>query len=392
MSAWILIIVGCLLAMLSVVGVWVDNEVTDTDRYVENVTPLASDPAVQNAVANRTTSEIMKRLDVPAVVDEVVVALEGRGLPKPVGDKLVGLAGPLGSGVAQFVHNVVDKVVTSDAFATFWVEANRIAHTQLNAILSGQGSQVVKVSGNTVSIDLGPLIDRVKQRLVAAGLTIAGSIPEIHPTFELFQIQDLGTYQALYQLLNALKWALPVLALLFLAGGVFAAHGRRRALVGAGLGIALAMLVLAAILVLVRAGYLHAVGVRGLDQAAAATIFDTLVRFLKAGLRVVLVVGLVVAAAAFLSGPGAAGLRNTAKRGIARLRGGLELGAFGVWVKQHQRPIQVVLVVIAALVFVFWNHPTGLVVLVIALCLLLALAVVEFLGQSPKPPTAPRPL
>ena len=43
--AVLLILVGCLLAPLSVLAIWAKNQVTNTDRYVATVTPLASDPA-----------------------------------------------------------------------------------------------------------------------------------------------------------------------------------------------------------------------------------------------------------------------------------------------------------------------------------------------------------
>ena len=50
----LLIVVACVLAPLSVVSVWARGEVTDTSRYVQTVAPLASDPAVQQAVTNRS--------------------------------------------------------------------------------------------------------------------------------------------------------------------------------------------------------------------------------------------------------------------------------------------------------------------------------------------------
>ena len=48
--ATLLIVIGCILAPISVVAVWTKNLVTDTDRYVATVQPLASDPAIQSAV------------------------------------------------------------------------------------------------------------------------------------------------------------------------------------------------------------------------------------------------------------------------------------------------------------------------------------------------------
>src|SRR5206468_7646878 len=50
--ATLLIVVACVLAPLSVVAVWARNQVTNTDRYVRTVTPLANDPSIQNAIAD----------------------------------------------------------------------------------------------------------------------------------------------------------------------------------------------------------------------------------------------------------------------------------------------------------------------------------------------------
>ncbi len=48
-----LIVLASLLAIVSVLVVFVRNEVLDTNTYVATVGPLASDPAIQSAVANR---------------------------------------------------------------------------------------------------------------------------------------------------------------------------------------------------------------------------------------------------------------------------------------------------------------------------------------------------
>src|SRR5512133_2805717 len=39
-----LIVVACLLAPLSVVSVWASQQISDTDRYVQTVAPLAQNP------------------------------------------------------------------------------------------------------------------------------------------------------------------------------------------------------------------------------------------------------------------------------------------------------------------------------------------------------------
>jgi len=52
-TAMVCIVVASLLLPLAGITVWVRNLVLNTDRYVSTVKPLATDPAVQQAVAVR---------------------------------------------------------------------------------------------------------------------------------------------------------------------------------------------------------------------------------------------------------------------------------------------------------------------------------------------------
>jgi hypothetical protein len=106
----------------------------------------------------------------------------------------------------------------------------------------------------------------------------------------------------------------------------------------------------------------------------------------------VLVFGLVIALAAFFTGRSVTAVRARAgiKAGIAWLRGGAERAGFrtgpvGAWVYTYKRVLWIAVIAIAALVLVFWDQPTGKVIIVIALCVLVALAIIEFLGRPPSP-------
>ena len=50
--------IGCILAPLSVIGVWTANQVSDTNRYIANIEPLIHDPAIQNALTDKVTTAI----------------------------------------------------------------------------------------------------------------------------------------------------------------------------------------------------------------------------------------------------------------------------------------------------------------------------------------------
>ncbi len=394
--AGILIVLGCVLAPVSVVAVWAANEISNTGRFVATMEPLVHDPAIQNALTDKITAEITTKLNVTGYAGQAEAALSGRGLPR-LSALLKSVTPSIASGVAGSIHGEVHKIVTGPRFARAWVQANTLVHQELVKALSGQGSSSVSVKNGEVVLNLGPFIDIVKQDLVKRGFGLVSKIPAVNPTLTLFSAKYLVKAQAGYRLINNLKIVLPILALLLMALGVYLARGRRRALIGAGLGLAASMLVLAAGLVIFRGIYLNSVPSSKLPADAAAALFDTLVRFIKEGLRTVLVVGLVVAAGGFLTGPSgtAVRVRGAFAHGLGWIRQGgerhgLRTGPVGTWTYAHRKLLRISAVALAALVFVFWGQPTAAVVIVIAVVLLVVLGLIELIGtRSSAQPGVP---
>ena len=114
--ASVLIVIGCLLAPMSVLGVWTANQVSDTSRYVENIEPLIHDPTVQNALTDKITVAITSHLNVVGYTNQAADALTSRGLTR-VGSLLKTFGPSIASSVAGFIHGQVHKIVTSDRFA-----------------------------------------------------------------------------------------------------------------------------------------------------------------------------------------------------------------------------------------------------------------------------------
>ncbi|OKK23370.1 hypothetical protein AMK09_08875 [Streptomyces sp. CB02488] len=392
--AAVLITVGCLLAPLSVVAAWAADQVGDTGRYVDTVAPLASDPDVQDAVAGRVTDALMTRIDLPALLADVAPADRPR-LEKALGQ----LGDSLEGAVRSFVHDKAHAVVSSDAFATVWTEANRRAHSAVDKALTGKGGEAVELTDDAVTLDLAPVIDQVEQRLVDAGLTAAGRIPEIHTDITLVRSDDIGKVKTYLRVLQFLGNWLPVIAVLLIAAGVLLAVRRRRALVAGSLGAAAAAGVLGIGLRVFRAVYLDALPA-DVSQGAAGAVYDAMTHFLQTTVRMVVAVGVVIALAAWLTGPGRrAGLvRRLWVTGIAAVRStadgaGLRTGPVSPFVRRRRTWITWVLVAASLLVYLLWSRPTGWVVVGIALCLLFLLAVVEFLAARPgtgdRAPVAP---
>jgi hypothetical protein len=389
--ATVLIVIAAVAAPLSIVARWAHDEVGNTNTYVSSITPLATDPAVQSAVIDRVSREVSNAIDVKAVASQASSALAAQGFPAAA-TTLNALSGPLESSVEGFITEQVGRIVRSAAFADAWVAANRSAHTQLVAVLTGKDTDQVTVTGDAVQINLAAVINAVKQQLVANGFGLADKIPSVNATFTIFQSADLGKAQRVFSLLGGLATWLPVVGLLALAGAVFVARNRLRMLMIGALAIAVSMLVLGVGLNAFRSVYLNAVPTDQVPSAAAAAVYDALVASVRVALRAVLVVALAVAVGAWLGGSSASGVG--ARRGIARgaavVRGraehlGLNTGPVGEFCFRYKAVLRGLVIGLGALVYVLASDPTPGWTLGVVIGVAVLLALLELLGRPPEP-------
>jgi len=383
---------ACVLAIPTVITIWEVNLVSNTDRYVATMAPLINEPAIQSALSARITTEITTRLDVKSLTTQAATQLQAAHLPR-LATLVTTFQGQIVSGVNSAVAAGVSKAVASPAVETLWVQANKTAHQGIVKVLSGSGNGALSVVNDHVVLNLGPIIAQVKEYLVAHGLSVASNIPTINATFPLFEAKNLSKAQQAYRLDLTLKWVLPLLVLVFLAVGIYIARNRRRALIGAMLGLAGAMLFLGIALQIVRVIYLNSVPSNVLPADAAGVLFDTLIRFLRQGLRVVAVVALVIAIAAFFIGPsrGAVRSRRAVRSGIDWVRAlgeraGLRTGPVGVWTGAHKTILRIGAVALVGIIFVFWGQPTVGVVIFLVVLLLVLLGIIELIGGRPGGP------
>ncbi|MEU3570941.1 hypothetical protein AB0E96_21340 [Kitasatospora sp. NPDC036755] len=383
--AALLIVLACVLTPLSALALWARSEISDTDRYLATMAPLAEDPRIKAAVTDRVTAEIVKKLPLDSLLD----GLAPDDKPK-LGALLGGIGQALGDGLSGLVHDQVERIVDSDAFVTLWTDVNRDAHAAVEKMVTGQGGGAVEVRDDTVVLDLAPVIARVKSALVDQGIPLASRIPEIHTSYTLVRSDTVPEVRTALRVLDLAGFWVPVLAGACALGGVLLATRRRRAVVVTALGMAGGALVLGIGLSVFRAVYLDRLPA-DVDQAAAQAVYDTLVRYLRSAVRVVVTLGLLVALGAWVIGPGrwARTVRGGWRAGLGAVRrvagrAGLRLGPVGRFVHRWKAPLGWLAVALAALAFVLWSHPTVLVTLCLALGLIAALAVLELL-DAPGP-------
>jgi hypothetical protein len=363
-----LVVVICLLVPISVVGVWVRNTILHTDQFVDTLGPLADDPAIQEAIANRVTTTLVTAAD-----------LETR-LKNALPDRAKVAAPFIVGGAEQVVRDATLKIVESDQFQTLWDQLLKRAHTQVVAVLQGKGTDSVETKNGQVVVRLGPVVERVAQALSNAGISFFDDIDATRVNREvvLFDSEGLRKGQGAVDLLDKVANYLPFVALILLAIAIWLSGNRRRTILRTALGIAFGMALLLTLFNLGRTIYLDSLP-STVRQDAASAVYDQALSFLRIAVRTAFVLAIIVAIAAWLSGPGRVATRV---RGVVRREPtGDDVTPVGSFVGHYRTGLRILVVAIGLIILVVLNHPKPLAVLVITVLVVLGLVVIEILGR-----------
>jgi hypothetical protein len=378
-TAWVLLVVSAILFPIALTAYWGQRTLTDTQRYVDTVAPLAQDPTIKQAVGAKVTEVIVTQLDAQARVSELL-----QDYPR-----LQPLSGPIASGVNNLIGEQVTKLLDSDQFDQLWITVNTQLQQALIAALSNEPSGAVTIQGDQVVLDTGDLIEVVKQRLVDRGLSFAANIP-VPPAADrqvvLLTSPQLAQARTAYALAQPVaQWLIYAVLLLFVVAVLVA---RRRARMTMAVGIAI---VIGAVVVRLAMVYLQSqveLTLSGTTFAVAQDAFWTiLTAFLLNAVRAAFVLGLVLAIVGwFLSGTQSAQsarrLFGGAVSGAGSRASGTALAPVGAWFARTRVFWRFLVVGVAALVLLTASPLTGSLILWTALLAVLALVVVEFLAAA----------
>jgi hypothetical protein len=377
----VLLVLGMVLTPISILALFVKNEIEDTGRYVRTVKPLSSDPAIQAYVADQIANELFARVDVNAYVKEALPA------------RAQVLAGPLTGALQSFVREAALRVIQSNQFQKLWIDANRIAHAQLLDVLTGKHSTAISATSNgAVQLDLSSVAQLVGDRLQSTGIDLFSTIPiaKVGGQITLFQSKDLYKVRQGVGILNTLAWVLPLVGFGAFGGAILLSESRRRGFVLAAVAFTTGALSLSLFLFMARGIYLNAATNSGLPLDAAAAVYDTLLRFLHTAVRSVLAFSIVVLITVFFGGPSrlAVWFRSRARwtanwLGSESERAGWNWLEPNPFVVRRKAALRVVTAALAFLVLVLWKHPTPVRIAGLALLTLVVLAIIEFFGREP---------
>jgi hypothetical protein len=383
----VLLVIGFILVPISGIAIWAHNQLTNTDRYVETVSPLAGNQDIQAAVATRVVNALFANVDVSKRIENALPA------------RADFLGQPIANATKSYATDVTEKLLASDQFQKLWDGVNRRAHNQLVALLTDEPKKAhgaVSIDKGQVSLDLGSVIKKVQAKLVDAGLTFLENVhvPPVSRTIAIINTEGLSEARTYLGILDTLAWVLPVLGVLALIGAAVVVPTRRRATIRAALVLVASCAFTLALLAIGRSLYLDAAASPNVSKDAASAVFDILVRNLRYGIITLAVIGIIIALVAYFVGPSAPAVkaRSLASSGIsgARRRAG-DLGyqssPVETFAAAHRRGLELGVALIALLVLVLLDHPGIGAVVLIAIVALIVVGFIEFLarGATPEP-------
>ncbi|SOD76072.1 hypothetical protein SAMN06272781_3894 [Streptomyces sp. 1222.2] len=271
-----LTVLACLLAPVGALAAWATYEIADRTRYEAVMAPLATDPAVQEALADAVATGILREVRV------------GPRLRGPVRD---------------FTYDAAHSFTRTEAFRTAWHLTNLAAHDAVLTAVREEGAYGGGTGAGTrpVTLDLAPIGERVKRQLVRDHVPFAHRIPVAHTEVEVVSATELVQLRKGYRVLEIAAFWLPVGALALAAGGILVATQRRRAVCATGLGTALGGALLGVAVALGRHLTLADLP-PDVSPAAAGAVYDALTATLRSVTWGLLGLGTTVAATAWLTG------------------------------------------------------------------------------------------
>lgn len=208
-----LVVLGSLLAFLSVLAIWVERQALDTDDWVQTSEKLLADETIRGALADYLVDQLYDNVDVEKELED--------NLPEAV----KGAAGVISGAARQFAGDGAEKVLETSTAQSLWEDANRTAHEQLIAVLEDKGETVSTEEG-VVSLDLRNLVTNLADQ-IGIGKSLAEKLPDDAGRIEILRSDQLKTAQDVTVAIKGLALALSILTLLCFAAAIYLSSPNR---------------------------------------------------------------------------------------------------------------------------------------------------------------------
>src|SRR5436190_13469113 len=400
--AVVFIVIAVLAFSTATPGVWARRTVYNTDRYLAVVMPLASDPAVQEALARQLTQAVFTAVDVQT---KVRTAIAERA------PKLEFIAGSITTSLQGFVQGQVQKVIASDQFQQFWIQANTILQQQVVAVLDGN-SHVLQVQGNQVVFNYLPLLNDAlaqlsgtlsailnrqitlptitpdtapSQAVASLGTALGVSLPGTFGSVTLFQGDELTSVQDAASTFNKTLILAIALFIVSVALALILSTNRRRTLLQL-LTALIVVVVLERRFAIAQANNVVSMA-KPENQAAVQAIIGAFLSSLLLATKRILWVLFVVLIVAVVTAPypwavrARAWVGDAGRAGVGAVRGA-EVGPAAAWVGARRDALMLAGAIVAAIILLFASISLGWFLVLAIVLVLYELAVYRIAEAS----------
>lgn len=199
-----LVVLGSVLAFLSVFAIWTERQALNTEDWVNTSGKLIQNSKIREAVGNYLVDQLYENVNVEKEVKEL--------LPGETKE----LAGPVSGGLRQVAGTGAEEILKSSTAQSLWQEANRTAHEQLLEVLEEKEGTVSTTEGK-VSLNLGSLVTNLADQ-VGIGENLAEKLPPDAGQVTILRSDQLKTAQDIVVAIKGLALLLSLLT--FLAFGL----------------------------------------------------------------------------------------------------------------------------------------------------------------------------
>jgi uncharacterized membrane protein YozB (DUF420 family) len=208
-----LVILGSILAFLSVLAIWTERQALNTDDWVGTSGRLLENETIREELADYLVDQLYENVDVRKELEDRVP------------NDFKGIAGPVAGGLRQFAGEGAEKALETSTAQELWERANRTTHEQLLAVLENKKEAVETDEGN-VRLDVGELLQDLAEQF-GIGEDLVEKLPEDATQIQIFQSDELKTAQDIALAIKGLAILLSILTLACFAAAIYLSRDGR---------------------------------------------------------------------------------------------------------------------------------------------------------------------
>jgi hypothetical protein len=285
-----LVVVGAILAIVSLLAAYVRFQGLDTATVEDTAGELIADEDIRNQIAASLVDELFANVDIEQVLQERLPADQQ------------GLSAPIAGAFRLAAEPAAQRLLARPEAQALWVRTVTTAHRNLLRVLEDELGPLQTEGGNVI-LDLRPLVIELGDRVAIIG-RIDQRIGSGAGRITIMEADQLETAQELTQLLKVLGTWLWLVPVALWAAAIWLAAGRRRDILRM---IAISSIIAGLIVLVVRriAGsyVVDALATTSSVEQAAGDAWDILTSQLRDGGLTFLGLGVLILVGVWLVGP-----------------------------------------------------------------------------------------